>query len=52
LLEVLEQPAEVGLWEARWVRCYHVNLWLRDKSFVIDYGNDYWAGPDGEIHSS
>lgn len=26
--------------------------WLEDRSFVILRGNDYWAGPDGGIHSS
>jgi uncharacterized protein (TIGR02996 family) len=28
---------------------YH---WLERGDFVIDWGNDFWAGPDGVIHSS
>jgi hypothetical protein len=26
--------------------------WMRDGNFVVLYGNDYWAGPDGTIHTS
>jgi uncharacterized protein (TIGR02996 family) len=26
--------------------------WLELGNFVIDWGNDFWAGPDGLIHSS
>ena len=26
--------------------------WMRDGNFVVLDGNDYWAGPDGTIHTS
>ena len=26
--------------------------WMRDGNFVVLFGNDYWAGPDGTIHTS
>jgi hypothetical protein len=29
-----------------------IHRWLDDGSFMIDCWNDYWAGPDGQIHSS
>jgi uncharacterized protein (TIGR02996 family) len=53
--ECLANPDEIGppsteeewreLGEQAW-------RWLAKGNFVIDWGNDYWAGPDGEIHSS
>jgi hypothetical protein len=30
----------------------HVSRWLIRGDFVIEWGNDFWAGPDGIIHSS
>ena len=29
-----------------------ISRWLRDRDFVIDCGNDFWADWRGEIHSS
>jgi uncharacterized protein (TIGR02996 family) len=26
--------------------------WMRGGNFVVLFGNDYWAGPDGTIHTS
>jgi hypothetical protein len=26
--------------------------WMERGDFVIDCWNDYWAGPDGQVHSS
>jgi hypothetical protein len=29
-----------------------IHYWLAAGDFVVEAGNDYWAGPDGRIHSS
>jgi uncharacterized protein (TIGR02996 family) len=26
--------------------------WMKGGNFVIRFGNDYWAGPDGQIHTT
>jgi hypothetical protein len=31
---------------------FRIHQWMARGDFVIEWGNDYWAGPDGIIHSS
>jgi hypothetical protein len=52
--EILEHPdSSPGPWGDDDVeRLSTVQRWLDRGNFVIDCGNDYWAGPDGTIHSS
>lgn len=40
------------VWETRWGQHKFLHDWIRSENFVIDRGNDYYAGPDGVIHSS
>jgi hypothetical protein len=51
--EILADPDTTPDWmEGRLHVCDSVYRWLQRGNFVIDWGNDYWAGPDGVIHSS
>jgi uncharacterized protein (TIGR02996 family) len=53
--EELANPDEIhpysseGDWRTLGGQLY---TWLERGNFVIEWGNDYWAGPDGQIHSS
>src|SRR5262249_32622370 len=40
------------LWPNRSEMCCSIYNWIAEENFVIDHFNAYWAGPDGEIHSS
>jgi uncharacterized protein (TIGR02996 family) len=54
LTELAGSPDEPPHWVGEEERGFARDLsgWLQSKDFVIDWGNDYWAGPDGQIHSS
>jgi hypothetical protein len=52
VLENPDSPVAHPDEEFRQVVGSYIHRWLRHGDFVLDWTNDFWAGPDGEIHSS
>lgn len=48
----LADPDSWGEDRARWEEAAGIHRWLRRGDFVIDWGDDMWAGPDGKVHST
>jgi hypothetical protein len=53
-LEVLGSPDTLPPYhtEPRWYYARGIHSWWKRGDFVVYRNNDYWAGPDGRIHSS
>jgi uncharacterized protein (TIGR02996 family) len=52
LEDLLRDPDDPPSWADREELAPSIHSWLEGGDFVIDWGNDYYAGPDGTIHSS
>src|SRR5262249_52042978 len=52
VLDNPDSPAPSVDEEFRQIVGSYIHRWLRNGDFVLDWTNDFWAGPDGEIHSS
>jgi uncharacterized protein (TIGR02996 family) len=50
--DILENPDDPPDWVSREEDCASLHRWLEGGNFVIDWGNNYFAGPDGTIYSS
>jgi uncharacterized protein (TIGR02996 family) len=52
ILENLDDPQSDIDDEFRITAGSRIHCWLESGYFVIDWGKNYWAGPDGTVHSS